>query len=343
MDRKQTNEGWLDTLKTTGSNIGRGIAASRPIANIRAAGSNKSATDIKAKHLFMNKFLSHIDQAVGSFLKSRVVHESIELMTWRELDLLVENAILEKTKGASARGIKNRQNQRRPIPTIKQPSTPSQTAVKQPAQPTPTEAPATSVPNTPTDDWKSVPRGDGKQEPIGFNDPAIAQKVEPDEKTTGQDEVKSGKLSDITAYIRTLMYNNVLAGLQKTQFAPQIEAISSAIGAKVEKNPNITTNQLRNDFLKLGEVAWAAASASGANGTYKTPTDSESPDDVHYSGNGKVDATKQKKYETNLDRDFTSSRDMDDLESVIKATAKKYRRLGGSTANLDKIVKQAKK
>jgi ribosomal protein L18E len=30
---------------------------------------------------------------------------------------------------------------------------------------------------------------------------------------------------------------------------------------------------------------------------------------------------------------------MDDLESVVKTAAEKYRRLGGSTANLDKILK----
>lgn len=336
MGRKQTNEGWLDTLKTTGSNIGRGIAASRPIANIRAAGSNKSATDIKAKHMFMNKFLSHIDQAVGSFLKSRTVRESIELLTWRELDLLVENSILEKSKGASARGIKNRQNARRPAPSIKQPVTPSQTAVKQPSSPiaSPGEAPSAAIPG---DDWKSVPRGDGKQEPTGFNDPVVSKQPA---DNAGQDVTKGGQLSDITVYIRSLMYHNVLAGLDKKQFSPQIEAITNVIGDKVAKNPNITTNQLRNDFLKLGEVAWAAASASGSNGTYTTPTTGASNDaDVHYSGDGRVDATKQKKYTDNIERDFRSSSDMDDLESVIKATAQKYRRLGGSTANLDKILK----
>lgn len=319
------------------SNIGRGIAASKPFAALRAAFSNKSTADIQAKHKFMNKFLSHIDQAVASYLRSRpkpTVRESIELMTWRELDTLLESTISEVTKGASARGIKNRQNERRPPPMAPK-ATPSVPTTTPTAAPTVAQkdvpTPVKSVPPTPNK--KSTPTQNVQSVVTQPDVPKEVPKVEP----TVQQSSPQMFSNDVSEYVRSVMYKNVLAGLNKHQFAKSVDTIASKIGQMVEKNPKISSTSLRDEFMKLGEVAWAAASASGANGNYTTPQSSSNS--IDYGGDGEIDDARLQKYKTNIDNDFKNNNDLDDLAALTKTAADKYTRLGGQAATLDKIIK----
>ncbi len=144
----------------------------------------------------------------------------------------------------------------------------------------------------------------------------------------------------IATYITRLMINNVLKGINATQYIPQIKVIAQKleqtlfnialkqIQANPDVNPKPNLNKVNPFLTQLANLAWAAASVMDSGST----SSSKSPD-----ADG-VDKSKVNADATQAERDYDEANDSDDLKLLISRLVKQFKKIGGNSEQLLQLL-----